>query len=651
MTGARGLKAVRSWVNALSLTEEVIVVAGVIFFFVGLATSAMLIRIGFLAASSSLIAYVVVTRARENKVGSKEYDTTSSPGDAVEETSSSSKKLVFDDFQDSRKPYKVESAKDSPNPQPLIIHMEKSPMAQPERVPHEPPYDFQVADFFESHEDEANREQGPKAEFSYLVKKVLTVIKEVNFAHTVALFWVNREKNQLVMESFVSDSEHFTTHRRRELGQDLVSQVALNGKPQMLNSLNVASRDEMLPYYDSTETVKTFVGVPIFYSRSSVTQQEPVAVLTVDCRGEDAYGSETLALLGQFTKLISALIQSYTDKYDLLLDSEVLRSITRFREQLKIDFSTHNIVRSLAEEASRLVPWDYISVVVFDESRKSWVVQHVMNRMNDPYVPIMSDVDPHQSIAGSVIQSCIPKIVDNVSGLGIPRFYQAERCDSNGSLLAVPLNSLSRCYGALVVENKDPRTYSDADVKLVQKVSESGSWALEILSLTDVANNFVSLDETTGVATRKYFLERVQEEVQRANDFGSEVSIVMLAIDSMNDHLSRYGRDAFDFVLQNVGHMIKSATRPYDVVGRFDFNRFGMLLVNTTPNEASLWAEKLRKNVASNIINVDGKSFSVTISIGVSGAPAETNDVELLENADRVLKKAVEAGGNVVRVF
>jgi hypothetical protein len=35
----------------------------------------------------------------------------------------------------------------------------------------------------------------------------------------------------------------------------------------------------------------------------------------------------------------------------------------------------------------------------------------------------------------------------------------------------------------------------------------------------------------------------------------------------------------------------------------------------------------------------------------VSGATGEMNDLELLENADRVLKKAIEAGGNIVRVF
>ncbi len=50
-------------------------------------------------------------------------------------------------------------------------------------------------------------------------------------------------------------------------------------------------------------------------------------------------------------------------------------------------------------------------------------------------------------------------------------------------------------------------------------------------------------------------------------------------------------------------------------------------------------------------MNLDQKSFSVTVSVGVCGAVSDINDLELLENAGHVLSKAVEAGGNIVRVY
>jgi diguanylate cyclase (GGDEF)-like protein len=233
----------------------------------------------------------------------------------------------------------------------------------------------------------------------------------------------------------------------------------------------------------------------------------------------------------------------------------------------------------------------------------------------------------------------------------VPRFYKAERIDSAGSMMVLPINSLSRCYGALVVESKDKKAYSESDVKVIQKLVDSASWGLEVSSLTDVVNNYVLVDEATGVATRKYFMERVHEEVQRANDFDADLTLVMISIDGVNEHLGRYGKEGFDFVLQNVGRMLRSAVRPYDLVGRFDFNRFTILLANTTANDAYLWAEKFRKNIASNVLNVDQRSFSVTVSVGVCGAVNDINDLELLENAGHVLSRAIEAGGNMVRVY
>lgn len=636
-------ETIRSWIERFFLRQELVVLTGVILFLVGLLIAPPILKVVAFLCSGAMFAYVIVIRWRPKSRGQTESD-----GDETSVTNREQevemKKLVFDDLQPTGRKYKVDLVEDS-------VSKAAPSTAKRGTTSTVAEYEFQPTDFFDANEEVFVREGGPKSEFGFLMKKVLAVVKEVNFAHTVAFFWVNRDKNQIVLESFISDSDKFMTHRRRELGTDVISQVALSGQPKILNQVNAAGQLEMLGYYEAVEPVKTFVAVPIFYSKAAGIPHEPVAVLTIDCIDEDAYGPETLSSLGQFTKLISALIRSYTDKYDLLLDSEVLHSISRMREQLKIESSLYNVVRTLAEETSRLVAWDYVSVVLFDESRKSWVVQFVLNRLNDAYVSQTQEIDPHQSVVGGVIQTGIPRVLESMEGIELPRFYKAERVDSKGGFMVLPIVSLNRCYGVLTVESKDTKTYSDPEVRLLEKLVETGAGALEVLNLTDVVNNYVLMDETTGVATRSYFASRVQEEVHRANDFGADLTLVMLSIDSMSEHLHRYGKEGFDFVLQNIGRMIKSSVRPYDLVGRYDFNRFAILLVSTPAKEANLWAEKLRKNIASNIINVDQKSFSVTVSIGVCGAVSQTSDIELLENASQTLKKAVEAGGNIVRVF
>jgi len=77
----------------------------------------------------------------------------------------------------------------------------------------------------------------------------------------------------------------------------------------------------------------------------------------------------------------------------------------------------------------------------------------------------------------------------------------------------------------------------------------------------------------------------------------------------------------------------------------------GVVLANMTASDAYLWAEKLRKTIASHVIAHGQKTFSVTVSLGVCGLSERMNARDLMSGATQVHNKAKETGGNAVRVF
>jgi diguanylate cyclase (GGDEF)-like protein len=103
--------------------------------------------------------------------------------------------------------------------------------------------------------------------------------------------------------------------------------------------------------------------------------------------------------------------------------------------------------------------------------------------------------------------------------------------------------------------------------------------------------------------------------------------------------------------MNQVAKIIRTNIRAYDVVGRQEPDGMGVLLVSTTASDAYLWAEKIRKQIAGHIITLGGRSFSVTVSAGVCGLSEGMCKDELLEGTTRVLSKAIEDGGNLVRVL
>lgn len=557
------------------------------------------------------------------------------------------KKLLFDDYQSSQGKYQVREVEEEGR---KIVPSTKSVRPAPTGLKEETLRQMEIPDFFDLDSDTPYSETEPKSEFHSLANKVLLVLKDVLFAHSVAFFWANREKNQMVLESMATDSDLFIATKRFGMENDLVSQVAATGKPQILGRVNPASEKDLLRYYQSPSYVKSALGVPVFFM-DRARGILPVGVIVADSKAEDAFGQETLEVLGRFTKLVSALIKSYTDKYDLLLDSELLSSIRRMEDRVRSDPGEQTILAALADEAHRLANWDYLTVAMYADDRHGWSLQKVVNRAGQPYVAPDQLVDAQGSIVGGVIATNKLADVPDLAAETRVRFHGSESIERTGSFLCVPISSMNRCYGALTIESRHAHQFTGNEIETMYRLVEHAASSLEVLYMNNLVKDYVAVDHLTGSLTRRHFLKTLEDEVHRAEDFGTELAAVSLAIDGMEDLQARYGRDGCDAILNEIVRILRGSLRPYDALGRLENDRLGVLLINTPASDGYLWAEKMRKNVSSHVITVGARSFSVTLSAGVCGLSEGMGFGALMAGTTQVLGKALEHGGNLVRVY
>jgi diguanylate cyclase (GGDEF)-like protein len=106
-----------------------------------------------------------------------------------------------------------------------------------------------------------------------------------------------------------------------------------------------------------------------------------------------------------------------------------------------------------------------------------------------------------------------------------------------------------------------------------------------------------------------------------------------------------------EIITASVGAMVQSAIRPYDTVGRFNRDLFGVVLVKRGDQDAYLWAEKLRKDVASRILAVGQRKSAVTISVGISDMSDHTGRDAIISGAHQALEKARSGEGNAVILY
>ncbi|MDH3325706.1 MAG: DUF484 family protein [Gammaproteobacteria bacterium] len=163
-------------------------------------------------------------------------------------------------------------------------------------------------------------------------------------------------------------------------------------------------------------------------------------------------------------------------------------------------------------------------------------------------------------------------------------------------------------------------------------------------------------DTLTGVNNRRFYDQRLTEEVGRAQRDNLVISCLFFDVDYFKKVNDNYGHNEGDMILREVATLIRMNLRTSDVIARYGGEEFSAILNNTNDDKASEIAERIRVSIAEREFKLaSGETTHVTISIGVSTLHAGNykSDVnklgqQLVQSADSCLYKAKASGRNCV---
>lgn len=155
-------------------------------------------------------------------------------------------------------------------------------------------------------------------------------------------------------------------------------------------------------------------------------------------------------------------------------------------------------------------------------------------------------------------------------------------------------------------------------------------------------------DGLTGVANHKSFVERLAVEFNRAQRYGSNLSIMMIDVDTFKAINDTYGHVTGDAVLKTIASTIKDNIRQSDFAARYGGDEFALILPETVMEKAYKVGEKLRRKVESTPIVLEPDIvINITLSIGISSFDSSMQDpLFLVQKADNALYVAKELGRN-----
>lgn len=163
--------------------------------------------------------------------------------------------------------------------------------------------------------------------------------------------------------------------------------------------------------------------------------------------------------------------------------------------------------------------------------------------------------------------------------------------------------------------------------------------------------SMMTRDGLTGTLNKRFFLDMINREFNKALHRQSLLCLIMLDIDHFKSVNDTHGHLAGDEVLKEVGARISRVVAQHDVFARYGGEEFAILLTTIPTDEAVDIAERCRDVIQSQPFQTSVGPLEITISMGVAdfeNLEDPQSEEDLIQAADAKLYEAKRGGRNRV---
>jgi len=183
------------------------------------------------------------------------------------------------------------------------------------------------------------------------------------------------------------------------------------------------------------------------------------------------------------------------------------------------------------------------------------------------------------------------------------------------------------------------------------EVFSENSALLTARARIDELEQIATLDPLTRLPSRHCLEQELASRVDELARFGRTFGVVSIRVDSVPKIISAFGREVGDDVLRMVGNTLIYNCRPFDVIGRWGGAEFLGTVVGVERAGLTKVAERLRALVGKSMLPLEGRTVSVTVSVGAVMAEwGDTVDV-LIDRAEQMMHRSRSRGRDRVTVW
>lgn len=191
----------------------------------------------------------------------------------------------------------------------------------------------------------------------------------------------------------------------------------------------------------------------------------------------------------------------------------------------------------------------------------------------------------------------------------------------------------------------------DRQLRRLEKLARiSDRYQNSLREMSEALREAALHDTLTGLGNRRFLMERLKDETERASRKGLPYAVGILDVDHFKLINDRFGHEAGDQALCLIANAIRDALREYDQCGRWGGEEFLILLPDTSLAFAVQVAERVRLAIRNASFDFLEGRASVTASIGITVYQPGEPYSAAINRADGALLIAKEIGRDRVEV-